>query len=48
MPQDTEKQQTKTRAQVGLLLGRDSPLTAEQKETLRREIREGKVKVTDG
>ncbi len=38
-------QKSKSKKQVGFLLGDDSPLTERQKEKLREELHSGKVKV---
>ena len=37
---------TKSRKQVGKLLGKGSPLTGRQQTKLKRELHSGKVKVT--
>lgn len=39
---------TKSRRQVGLLLSKNSPLTAKQKAKLKRELHSGKVRVKKG
>lgn len=38
-------QKRKSKKQVGLLMSKNSPLTAKQKAKLKRELKSGKVKV---